>query len=255
MAEPKKPSAEPLQNISRFISLEEFQNLTPEDRQALIAYFTSYKQIMDRFFVSFEEEQLLIDRTEFEKVHSETLGGILVISGHSGVGKDTAIKRLIELNPKIEKVVTATTRNPRSKEIDGVDYHFLSREAFLMLLEARMFVHRANYADNYYGMPKTELRKRIGNDGLILNIAGEGVKVVKRMIPDTKTVIIVPPSDEAQMERLKGRGTETDEQILTRIKADKELFKDYEHMYDYVIVSENGDVDGVAEQLNEIAKK
>jgi guanylate kinase len=178
-----------------------------------------------------------------------------VISGQSGVGKDTAIKRLLELNPRVEKVVTATTRNVRGQKIDGIDYHFLSRDSFLMLLEARIFVDRAKYAENYYGITKTELRKREGSDAIIINAVPETARVVQKLRPEAKTIVIMPPSLNEQIERLKGRGTEDDEKILARIRQDQEIFRDYQSMFDYSIISETGDIDGVAQQLDEIIKR
>jgi guanylate kinase len=240
---------------NRFISIKEFEAMKPEDRQALLNYFASFRDVMNKFFVPFEEEQLLVDVAKYEKVNSKSLGGVLVISGPSGVGKDTAIKRLLELNPKIEKVVTAITRNARGQEIDGVDYHFLSRESFLMLLEARLFVDRAKYAENYYGMPKIELRKRIGSDAIVINAVPETARIIQKLIPESKTIVIMPPSLDEQMERLKGRGTEDEEKILARIRQDQEIFRDYQSMFDYSIISETGNIDGVAEQLGEIITK
>lgn len=161
----------------------------------------------------------------------------------------------MELNQQILKVVTATTREPRNQETEGVDYHFLNEMDFSMLLQARMFLHRAKYAENLYGIPKTELRKRVNSSAIVLNIAGEGVKIIKRLIPEVKSIIILPPNETAQLKRLKERGTETKAQILARIHQDKEIFKDHKDLYDHTIISEDGDISSIVEQINAIIKK
>lgn len=92
MQEPKAPSN--ALHTPKHITMEEFEAMKPEDRQALLNYFSSFSEVMRRFFVSFEEEEQLVDSAKFEKVNSQALGGVLVVSGPSGVGKDTAIKRL-----------------------------------------------------------------------------------------------------------------------------------------------------------------
>ncbi len=237
---------------SDFMSLEDFSKSSPEDKKILASFLTQYGAQMKNFFIPFEEEQLLIDSQKFEKKNSASLGDVLVIAGPSGVGKDTAIKKLLETHTEIVKVVSATTRIPRPGEMDKVDYHFLDRETFLVLLEARMLIHRAEYANQMYGVPKIELRKRIDSRAIIFGVIGEGIAVLKKLIPETKTIVIMPPSAEDQLKRLKRRGTESEAQILKRIEADKILFANYKDMFDYVVISEDGDEIGVVQQLAEI---
>ena len=237
------------------MSLEDFSKWSSEEKKALATFFAQYGDQMKKFFVPFEEEQLLIDSQKFEKKNSSSLGDVLVIAGPAGVGKDTAIKKLLEAHPEVAKVVSATTRAPRPGEKDKIDYHFLDRETFLMLLEARMLIHRAEYASQMYGVPKAELKKRINSKAIIFGVVGEGIAVLKKMIPETKTIVIMPANIEEQIERLRRRGTESDAQILQRVEEDKILFANYKDMFDYVVISEDGEGDSVVSELSEIIKK
>src|SRR3989338_8302924 len=97
--------------------------------------------------------------------------------------------------------------------------------------------------------------KRNNSKAIIFGVVGEGIAVLKKLIPETKTIVIMPPTTKEQIERLRRRGTENDAQILQRVERDKILFANYKDMYDYVVVSEDGDVYSVVRELSEIIKK
>ena len=236
------------------ISIEEFENLTPDEVKQYLHFFSSIKGMMDKFFLPFEEEQLLVDSVAYRRKHSKSLGDVVILSGPSGAGKDTVIKTLLDENTHIKKLIAVTTRPKRGTEEDGVDYHFLTREQFLLLLEARLFADKAEFVGNFYAMPKIELRKRVGSDALIINAMPATSKIIKKLIPEAKTIVIMPPTETDQYDRLKHRGTESEDKIIARIEADREMFKDYKSMFDYTIISENGNIQGAVDEMDKIIK-
>lgn len=124
----------------------------------------------------------------------------------------------------------------------------------MSLVNMNLLIDKVEFAGNNYGVPKSELRKRVNNDALIINALPETGKTVKYLIPDAKSIIIMPPSIEEQYKRLKSRGTENEDKIFERIKQDQELFKDFNSIADYTIISEDGKVDKIVEEIKKIIK-
>jgi guanylate kinase len=145
---------------------------------------------------------------------------VLVVTGPSGVGKGTLIRRLLEKRPDYRLSVSATTREPRRGEEDGRDYHFLSEQEFERRLAAGDFLEHAPYAGNHYGTLKEEVERAGGN--LVLEIEVEGARQVRQALPEATQVFIAPPSDEALRERLIGRATDAPEVIERRLARAKE---------------------------------
>jgi guanylate kinase len=179
-------------------------------------------------------------------------GAILVIiSGPSGVGKDTIIDalRLLPGARDFHYVVTATTRNRRPGEVDGVDYHFLEPERFARLRAEGEFLEANQVHGNWYGTPRTQLRDSLaaGRD-VILKIDVQGAQVVKEKIPEALLIFLVPPSLEDLFSRLRSRATETADQLEVRQRnAAIELARQED--YDYVVVNETGQVERTAERI------
>jgi guanylate kinase len=184
-----------------------------------------------------------------------TPGAILVIiSGPSGVGKDTIIDALRRLPGARDYhyVVTATTRTQRPGEVDGVDYHFLDRDTFARLRAEGEFLEANEVHGNWYGTPRPQLRDALaaGRD-VILKIDVQGAQVVKEKIPEALLIFLVPPSLEDLFQRLRSRATETADQLSVRQRnAAIELARQED--YDYVVVNETGQVERTAERILEI---
>jgi len=150
---------------------------------------------------------------------------VLVITGPSGVGKGTLIRGLMERLPELELSVSATTRDPRPGEHDGVDYHFLSREDFDRRVAVGDFVEHADYAGRSYGTLRSELERRTrAGVPVVLEIEVQGARQVRAAMPQAVQIFIAPPSLEALRARLIGRGTDEPEEVERRLAvAEREL--------------------------------
>lgn len=177
-------------------------------------------------------------------------GVLAVISGPSGVGKGTICTYLAEKYDDFFLSVSATSRQPRPNEVDGVHYHFKTPEQFKEMIENDEFLEYAGYVDKFYGTPKKPCYEHIEKGiNAILEIEVQGGMKVKQKEPDTVMIFIVPPTMEELENRLRGRGTETEEVILQRLaRAKEELL--YMKDYDYIVV--NNSVEDSAEQIRGI---
>ena len=141
---------------------------------------------------------------------------LLVVSGPSGVGKDTVVRRMRELHPEVGFSVSATTRAPREGEADGVDYHFLTKEAFERHIADNTVVEYTCYCGNYYGTLCSEIEPRMERgEPVVLVIEVEGAENIKRKYPECTTVFVLPPSREELRRHLSGRGTEDSQRRMT----------------------------------------
>jgi guanylate kinase len=178
------------------------------------------------------------------------MGGVLVVTGPSGVGKGTLINRLLERVPALTLSVSATTRPPRPGEVEGRDYHFLSPEEFEKRLLRNEFLEHAMYAGNHYGTPRDEIDR--AGDGLVLEIEVEGARQVRERLPEALQVFIAPPSPEALRQRLLKRGTDSEEQMRRRLaRAEEELAARSE--FKHVIV--NDDLAKAVAELERLAAR
>ena len=182
---------------------------------------------------------------------------LVIISGPSGVGKDTIIDalRARTRNPDYHYVVTCTTRRPRRGEVPGVSYQFLTHEAFHALDDAGELLESADVHGNHYGTPRGEVVEALeaGRD-VILKIDVQGAKAIKERVPDALLVFIVPPSLEALFQRLRSRATETaDELEIRQRNAAIELARQGD--YDRVVVNETGEVDRTAAEIEAIIEQ
>ena len=174
-------------------------------------------------------------------------GMLIVLSGPSGVGKDTLLQRLEEVCPRIERCVTYTTRAPRPGEVPGVDYNFISAEEFRRMIEEGKFLEYAQVHLDLYGSPLSSVAeiREDGNDA-ILKIDVQGGLTVKQRIPDAIMIFVAPPSMEELERRLRARYTDSEEAVIKRLEdARKEL--EQIPMYDYVVV--NDDIESAVDKL------
>ena len=179
---------------------------------------------------------------------------LVIISGPSGVGKDTildALKRRPH-DPDYHYVVTCTTRAMRPGEVEGIDYHFLDRETFVAQRAAGEFLEANMVHGNWYGTPRGQVREALlaGRD-VILKIDVQGALVVKEKVPGALLIFLIPPSLEDLFQRLRSRATETaDELELRQRNAAIELARQED--YDYVVTNETGQVERTAERIDGI---
>lgn len=189
--------------------------------------------------------------TEQNKISSRD-GILFVVSGPAGSGKGTVVKLLLERHPDIRLSVSATTRQPRPGESHGVQYFFITKEEFEKRLSEDAILEHTTYCDNYYGTPRDAVEASLsaGND-MILEIEVDGAMQIKRKIPGTVAIMLIPPDGATLEARLRGRGTETEEVILRRLARAREeigLMSDY----DYVVVNGDGEAEKCADDIYEI---
>ena len=170
-------------------------------------------------------------------------GLLLVVSGPSGVGKGTLVKALMDRNSKIKMSVSATTREPRPGEIEGVHYFFKSEEEFKAMADRGEFLEYIHvFGSKYYGTPRSFVEQHLSNGyDVILEIDVQGAMKVKQSFPDAVLMFITAPSMSEIKSRLIGRGTETMEQVEKRFATAFEEIKMIPE-YDYVIVNDVVDV-------------
>ena len=182
---------------------------------------------------------------------------IVIISGPSGVGKDTIIRKLRERHPDPRRhfVVTYKTRQPRSGEVGGLDYHFVSLDDFLRMQVEGELLEASEVHGHWSGTPRAQVAQALseGRDA-ILKIDVQGADKIKALVPETLRIFVAPPSAEDRRQRLAERATETAEEQAQR-NRDAELEMARAREYDYVVVNETGQVEHTAEQIDDILRR
>lgn len=166
---------------------------------------------------------------------------LLILSSPSGAGKTTLTRKLQDRFPAVRFSVSHTTRKPRANEVDGKDYHFVTRDEFDELVAKDAFVEWAEVHGNCYGTSRAEIeraRSEPGVSGMIFDIDYQGARQIRAKIPDVVSVFILPPSMIELERRLKGRASETEESIQRRFRAAIEEIEHY-GFFDYLVVNDD----------------
>lgn len=172
-----------------------------------------------------------------------------MVSGPSGVGKGTIVKRLVSRRKDVVESVSCTTRAPRAGEVHGREYYFLTKEDFLRRVKENDFLEYDEHFGNYYGTPKSFVRETLKEKSVILEIDVVGGLNAKKEFPECRLVMIVPPSVEELKRRLIARNSETEEEIENRLsRLEYELSQ--KDKYDFVIV--NDEIETAIQQLEQI---
>lgn len=177
-------------------------------------------------------------------------GLVVVISGPSGTGKGTIYKLLENSNPNVRFSVSATTRQPRKGEVEGISYFFKSTDEFKRMIENDDLIEWDLYCDNYYGTPVKYIEDVTAKGyDIILDITVEGAVNIKRKFPDSVLIFLLPPSFDELKRRIAGRGTETEEAIDKRLEAARKEIT-YIDMFDYAVV--NYEAEKAVQDINNI---
>jgi guanylate kinase len=179
-------------------------------------------------------------------------GILIVVSGFSGAGKGTLMKKLVQEYDNYALSISATTRAPRPGEENGREYFFLKREEFEQKIDEDGLIEYACYCDNYYGTPRAYVEEQlaVGKD-VILEIEIQGALKIRKQYPDALLLFVMPPSAAELRRRLEGRGTETKEVIDKRMKRAIEEAEGIEE-YEYIVVNDN--LDTCVRELHEIIR-
>ncbi len=174
-------------------------------------------------------------------------GTLFVVTGPSGAGKGTVLKKVMAETDHLYFSISATTRAPRPGEVHGVHYHFITRESFAQLIREERLLEHAEYVGNFYGTPLDPVLEHLEQgDDVILEIEIQGAKQVKARYPEAALVFIAPPSFDELERRLRGRGTETEETILRRMDTAR---RECAHMDDFQYIVLNDTPENGAREL------
>jgi guanylate kinase len=187
-----------------------------------------------------------------EQQQGQKKGLVLVISGPSGVGKDAVIRRLQEKRSDIHFVVTATSREMRPGEQDGVDYYFVSKEQFEeWIAEDRLLEHAVVYGE-YKGIPRQQVEDALNsNTDVVLRIDVQGAATMRRLLPEMVSIFLVAESEEALVQRLVDRKTEPEDKMKVRIETAREEMSHVDE-FDYVVVNRDGEMENTVTRIEDI---
>ena len=188
--------------------------------------------------------------TEFNIHHRQPL--LIVISGPSGAGKDTVMQRMKERGLPFHFVVTATTRPQRSNEVHGRDYLFISTEEFARMIDEDELIEHAIVYGDYKGIPKQQVREALASGmDVVMRLDVQGAETVRKLAPEALLIFITTESEDALVQRLKSRKTETANSLAIRIATARKEHKRVE-AFDYLIVNRNFHLDETVDLIRAI---
>ena len=166
------------------------------------------------------------------------MSNLFIIAAPSGCGKTTLVDALLKNSEDLYLSVTHTTRKPRVGEVDGVNYHFISKTDFKKMIVNTEFVEHAEVFGNLYGSSREKIQENLNkNIDVILEIDWQGARQVKANMPNAISIFILPPSKKSLLERLKGRGQDDDETIKNRMSDAENQMKHYDE-FDYLVIND-----------------
>jgi guanylate kinase len=179
---------------------------------------------------------------------------LIVISGPSGVGKDSVLEEMKSRGLPFHFVITATTRKPRPDEVDGADYFFLTQDDFARMIDEGELLEYAVVYQDYKGIPKSQVRKALeSGKNVIMRIDVQGAETVRKLVKDALLIFLVPQSEEELINRLKKRNTETKESLKLRIATTRQEFKKID-IFDYIVVNKDNKLKETVDMIEAIIK-
>jgi guanylate kinase len=177
---------------------------------------------------------------------------LIVLSGPSGAGKDAILSRMKKSGYPLRFITTVTTRPPRAKEKDNVDYHFVSVENFQKMLKNKKLLEWANVYGNWYGVPRAAVKQALdkGQD-TVVKVDIQGAATIKKIVPQAVFIFIAPPSIKELVKRLSERHTESAVDLALRLKTAGEEMKKLP-LFDYLVVNRQGEIDLVVSEIEAI---
>jgi guanylate kinase len=177
-------------------------------------------------------------------------GKLFVIAAPSGAGKTSLVRALMQLRPTLRFSISYTTRQQRPNERHSHDYFFVDKSEFERMVAAGDFLEHARVFDNYYGTSRKQVEQLLDEShDVLLEIDWQGAQQIRRALPECRSIFVLPPSREALEQRLRGRGTDSDEVIARRLR---DSLADLSHWneFDYIVV--NDDFDRATQELQAI---
>ena len=177
---------------------------------------------------------------------------LIVISGPSGVGKDSVLNRMKERGMPFHFVVTATTRPRRPSEVNGLDYFFVSSDEFARMIEANELLEYAIVYNDYKGIPKQQVRDALASgQDVIMRIDVQGAATIRKLVPGAVMIFLTTESEEDMVTRLQARQTETPEGLKLRIATARQELK-RAHEFDYAVINKQAHLDDTADDIHAI---
>ena len=179
---------------------------------------------------------------------------LIVISGPSGVGKDSVLDMMKARGLPFHFVITATTRKPRADEVDGVDYFFLSQDEFARMIDDGELLEYAVVYKDYKGIPKSQVRKALASGkNVIMRVDVQGAETVRDLVKDALLIFLTPQDEEELINRLKKRNTETKESLKLRIATTRQEYKKID-LFDYIVINKDDHLDEAVDAIEAIIK-
>jgi len=179
---------------------------------------------------------------------------LIVISGPSGVGKDSVLEEMKSRGLPFHFVITATTRSPRAEETDGVDYFFLSQDEFAKMIDEGELLEYAVVYQDYKGIPKSQVRKALASGkNVIMRIDVQGAETVRKLAKDALMIFLTPQNEEELINRLENRNTEDKESLKLRIATTRQEYNKID-LFDYIVVNKDEQLKVAVDMIEAIIK-